>query len=205
MNDAVMTGCNSRSRLLFFKHNDIDDLERVLKQVAEEDKRKKRKPQRRFIVVEGLYRNFGDLAPLAKIIELKEKYAWRVAVDETYSFGVLGNCGRGITEHHGLAFDRVELMVASMATSLASVGGFCVGKTEVVDHQRLSGAGIASQHHPSFLSCSAVAALKILEKEAGLLTLLGEKSELFGRRLMSARIFQQPVIPVRLLSMLRVA
>ena len=74
--------------------NDMEDLERILKQVDKED-RKTRKgvPQRRFIVVEGLYRNYGDICDLAKVVELKKKYKWRVFADESCSFGVLGEDG----------------------------------------------------------------------------------------------------------------
>ena len=208
VNDAVMTGCKlSRSRLLFFKHNDVADLRRVLEQVKEEDERAKKKPQRRFIVIEGLYRNYGDIAPLAKIVDLKEAYKWRLIVDETYSFGVLGPSGKGITEHFGLSFDKVELMVASMATTLSSVGGFCVGRTEIVDHQRLSGAGYCfSASSPPFLSCSAVAALEILEKEKGLLKQLVQKVRVVhaaldgAERLSTQSDPNSPVIHVRVSS-----
>jgi serine palmitoyltransferase len=64
VNDSVLTGVKlSRSRHIMFKHNDVGDLEEVLRKVDAEDKRLKRKPQRRFIVIEGLYRNYGDIAP----------------------------------------------------------------------------------------------------------------------------------------------
>ncbi|CAN0300399.1 unnamed protein product, partial [Ectocarpus sp. 4 AP-2014] len=74
--ENVQTGINlSRSTVRTFKHNDMDDLERVLKEVAAEDKKVKRNvlDQRRFIVVEGLYRNYGDLCPLPRLLALKAK------------------------------------------------------------------------------------------------------------------------------------
>ncbi|CAN0300983.1 unnamed protein product, partial [Ectocarpus sp. 12 AP-2014] len=74
--ENVQTGINlSRSTVRTFKHNDMDDLERVLKEIAAEDKKVKRNvlDQRRFIVVEGLYRNYGDLCPLPRLLELKAK------------------------------------------------------------------------------------------------------------------------------------
>jgi len=167
VNDAVMTGVNlSRSRVLFFKHNDIEDLKRVLLKVQEEDKRVKRKPQRRFIVVEGLYRNFGDVAPLDTIVELKNKCKWRLFVDESHAIGVFGANGRGVTEHFGIPPSEVDLLVGSLSTALTSVGGFCVGTREVVEHQRLSGAGYCfSASSPPFVSTAASAAIKLLESE----------------------------------------
>ncbi|CAN0482205.1 unnamed protein product [Ectocarpus sp. 8 AP-2014] len=74
--ENVQTGINlSRSTVRTFKHNDMDDLERVLKEIAAEDNKVKRNvlDQRRFIVVEGLYRNYGDLCPLPRLLELKAK------------------------------------------------------------------------------------------------------------------------------------
>lgn len=164
--EAIITGCNlSRSAIQFFKHNDMDDLEAILKQIAMDDKRLKRNAleQRRFIIVEGIYRNVGDICPFDRLIELKEKYFYRLIVDESMSFGTLGKTGRGITEHFNIPLSKVEITLISMDTVLASVGGICVGSREVVDHQRLSGAGYCfSASSAPFLSASANKALEIM-------------------------------------------
>ena len=74
-----------------------------------------RKPlNRRFIVVEGIYKASGDLAPLDKIVELKRKYKFRLVVDESFAFGVLGDSGRGACEHFGLGPKDVEIVCSSM-------------------------------------------------------------------------------------------
>src|SRR5207253_1592362 len=93
-----------RSRIVFFKHNDVDDLKRVLEEQAALDKKnpKKAKVTRRFLVVEGLYMNHGDICPLPEIMELKKKHKVRIFVDEAVSFGVLGATGRGITEYFNI-------------------------------------------------------------------------------------------------------
>jgi hypothetical protein len=68
----------------------------------------------------------------------------------------LGKTGRGISEHADLPFLSIDLMVASMACSLASVGGFCAGNQEVVEHQRLNGAGyVFSASQPPFTAMAA--------------------------------------------------
>mmetsp|Transcript_9257 Transcript_9257/g.16224 ORF Transcript_9257/g.16224 Transcript_9257/m.16224 type:complete len:553 (-) Transcript_9257:38-1696(-) len=166
-NDSIMTGVNlSRSRVLFFKHNNMEDLERVLSKVKDEDKRLKRNPQRRFIVVEGLYRNFGDVAPLDKVLQLKKQYLWRLFLDESHSVGVFGPTGRGVAEQYGIPIKEVDVFVASLSTTLASVGGFCAGTHEVVEHQRLSGAGYCfSASSPPFVSTAASAALEVIDSE----------------------------------------
>ncbi|CAM9953210.1 unnamed protein product [Scytosiphon promiscuus] len=179
--ENVQTGINlSRSTVRTFKHNDMDDLERVLEDIAQEDKRLKRNvlDQRRFIVVEGLYRNYGDLCPLPRLLELKEKYCYRLILNESLSFGVLGATGRGLMEMHGVDVGEVEIVALSMAHSLASVGGLCIGTTQVVDHQRLSGAGYCySAAAPPFTSAAASAALRMLRAEPELVSSLRTNAE----------------------------
>lgn len=179
--ENVQTGINlSRSTVRTFKHNDMDDLERVLQGVAEEDKRLKRNvlDQRRFIVVEGLYRNYGDLCPLPRLLELKAKYCYRLILNEALSFGVLGATGRGLAEMHGVDVREIEIVTMSMAHSLASVGGLCIGTTQVVDHQRLSAAGYCySASAPPFVSAAASAALRMLRAEPVLVSDLRKNAE----------------------------
>ena len=92
------------------EHNDMEDLERLLKLQDEEDKKNpaKAKAVRRFIVVEGLYEYTGDIAPLDKLVDLKFKYKVRLFLEESMSFGVLGKTGKGITEHFGISIDKIE-------------------------------------------------------------------------------------------------
>ncbi|CAB4030958.1 serine palmitoyltransferase 1-like, partial [Paramuricea clavata] len=135
---AIQKGVTaSRSKVYWFKHNDMDDLERCLKEQEQKDMKnaKKASVTRRFLVAEGLYANYGDLAPLPKLIELKYKYKVRILLDESQSFGVLGATGRGLTEHFDVDRNDVDLISASMESSLATIGGFCCGSSFVVDHQ----------------------------------------------------------------------
>ncbi|KHN79256.1 Serine palmitoyltransferase 1 [Toxocara canis] len=98
VNFAIQKGLQaSRSRIEWFEHNDVNDLERLLMEQAELDKKhpKIAAKTRRFMVVEGLYHNTGDLCPLPQLMELKWKYKVRIFIDESMSFGVIGNTGRG--------------------------------------------------------------------------------------------------------------
>jgi len=185
VNDAILTGVNlSRSRTLFFKHNDMDDLKRLLIKIDNEDKKMKRSPQRRFVVVEGLYRNYGDIAPLDEIYKLKKEYKWRMFVDESHSVGTMGVTGRGVHEHFGLTINDIDICVASLSTTLASVGGFCVGTREVVEHQRLNGAGYTfSASSPPFVSTVGSASLKILTEESNLVSTLKKKAQFFHNQI----------------------
>ncbi|CAG2193535.1 SPT [Mytilus edulis] len=167
----------SRSRIKWFKHNDMEDLERLLLIQQDEDKKnpKKAKVTRRFVVVEGLYFNHGDICPLPKIVELKWKYKLRLFMEESFSLGVLGANGRGVTEHYNISVDEVDLIAASLENSIGSTGGFCCGRKYVIDHQRLSGLGYCfSASLPPMLATAAIEALNIMQNDSSILQRLRE-------------------------------
>uniref|UniRef100_A0A383WDB8 serine C-palmitoyltransferase n=1 Tax=Tetradesmus obliquus TaxID=3088 RepID=A0A383WDB8_TETOB len=158
----------SRARVHWFKHNDMASLEALLQQIEEDERRERAPLCRKMIVVEGVYANSGDVAPLQQLYSLKEAYRYRLCVEESHAFGVMGERGRGACEAAGLEPGQVEVVVASMGTSLASVGGFCVGHHEVCDHQRLCGQGYCfSASLPPYLATAAAEALAILEGSRG--------------------------------------
>ena len=133
----------SRSNVLYYKHNDMDDLERILHQVQEKDMRghSGSKLNRRFIITEGISSHHGTITPLPHIVRLKQRYKYRLILDDTMAVGVLGATGRGSLEQWAVDVEQCDMYCASMEAAFASVGGFCIGSKQVVDHQRLSGAG----------------------------------------------------------------
>ncbi|ELU18888.1 hypothetical protein CAPTEDRAFT_226782 [Capitella teleta] len=184
---AIQKGIQaSRSRVRYFKHNDMDDLERLLQEQEREDQRnpKKAKVTRKFILVEGLSMKHGDLCPLPKLVELKNKYRVRVFMDESLSFGTIGKTGKGVTEFYNIDVTEIDLITGSLEYALGSVGGFCVGKSYVVDHQRLSGLGYCfSASNPPMLSQAAITALQILQDKPEKLERLQENSKWMHRQL----------------------
>lgn len=171
--EPIMTGANlSRSTVRYFRHNDMADLRRLLQAIADEDVKLKRDSlqQRRFIIVEGIYRNVGDICPLDKVMELRKEFCYRVILDESLSFGVLGATGRGLTEHFNIPPMEVDVVTFTLDTVLSSVGGICVGTHEIVDHQRLSGAGYCfSASSAPYLCAAAIQALKVMRSNYSLL------------------------------------
>ncbi|XP_062869842.1 serine palmitoyltransferase 1 [Trichomycterus rosablanca] len=168
----------SRSYIKYFKHNDMEDLERLLKEQEQEDQKNPRKARvtRKFIVVEGLYINTSDLCPLPELVKLKYKYKVRIFLEESMSFGVLGEHGRGVTEHFGVNIDDIDLISANMENAVASIGGFCCGRSFVIDHQRLSGQGYCfSASLPPMLAAAAIEALHIMEEDPDIFIILREK------------------------------
>lgn len=98
---AIQKGLDaSRSRIVFFKHNDMVDLERCLKEqhILDQKNPKKAARTRRFLVAEGIYMNTGEMCPLAELVALRQKYKLRLILDESISFGAIGAHGRGLTE-----------------------------------------------------------------------------------------------------------
>ncbi|KAI5809261.1 pyridoxal phosphate-dependent transferase [Pyronema omphalodes] len=180
---AIQKGLQvSRSTIKWFNHNDMEDLERVLAQVQVEQKRKPL--TRRFIVTEGLFENTGDMPDLPKIVELKQRYKWRLILDETHSFGVLGRTGRGLTEHQNVDPSNVEMLIGSLAHAICAGGGFCAGSAEVVEHQRISSSAyVFSAAIPAMLSVTAMESVKLIESNPDLITDLREKTRLFRQQL----------------------
>ncbi|KAL2482640.1 Long chain base biosynthesis protein 1 [Forsythia ovata] len=161
----------SRSTILYFKHNNMESLRSILEKITHENKRTKK--LRRYIVVEAVYQNSGQIAPLDEIIRLKEKYRFRVILDESNSFGVLGSSGRGLTEHCEVPIDKVDIVTAAMGHALATEGGFCTGSTRVIDHQRLSSSGyVFSASLPPYLASAAITAIDVLDGNPDLITKL---------------------------------
>lgn len=176
----------SRSHLRFFKHNDVDDLERLFRESADEDLRnpKKAKVTRKFLVVEALYVNTGDICPLDQLIRLKNKYKVRIFVDESYSIGVLGRTGRGIKEHFNIDSLEIDNITASLENSFASYGGFAAGTSFIVDHQRLSGTGYCfSASLPPLQAAAVLVAIDKLEQSSERISQLRENCIRFHEQL----------------------
>ncbi|KAK9323778.1 pyridoxal phosphate-dependent transferase [Lipomyces orientalis] len=168
----------SRSTVRWFKHNDMDDLERVLQKVQTDFKGQPL--TRRFIVTEGLFENIGDIVDLPRIIELKYKYKYRVILDESCSIGVLGKTGRGLTEYFNVPATEVDMIVGSLATTMCAGGGFCAGSDYVVAHQRISGNGyVFSAAVPGYLAATASEAMAIMQSNPDMFTQLLANTRVF--------------------------
>ncbi|KAJ1913506.1 serine palmitoyltransferase component [Mycoemilia scoparia] len=163
---AVQQAINlSRSRVYWYKHNDMRDLESVLKKVNSSLAQRKGPLSRRFIVTEGLFQNTSQIAPLPEIIELKEKYKYRLILDESHSFGVLGKRGAGLTDYFNVPTEKIDLMIGSLCNAIGVSGGFCAADKDLISHQRLSGLGYCfSASMPAILSVASSDVIGILSK-----------------------------------------
>ena len=108
-------------------------------------------------------------------LELKLRYKFRLILDETWSFGVLGRTGRGVTEQQNVDASQIDMIIGSLAGSLCAGGGFCAGSDEIVEHQRISAAAYTfSAALPAMLATTASEALLMLQTNSDMLTQLRE-------------------------------
>ncbi|KAF2827228.1 PLP-dependent transferase [Ophiobolus disseminans] len=170
VNYAVRKGLQiSRSTIRWYEHNDMEDLENVLKKVVKEQAKKPL--TRRFIITEGLFENIGDVINLPKLVELKLKYKFRLILDETWSYGVLGRTGGGVTEAQNVDATEIDMIIGSLSGPLCAAGGFCAGNEEVVEHQRISSASYTySAALPALLSTTASETISLLQEQPEILT-----------------------------------
>ena len=140
-----------------FDHNDAEDLERRLRL---------RDPARgAMIVVDGVFSMEGDIAPLAALAELAERYECRLMVDDAHGVGVFGEHGRGTAEHFGVE-GKVDLVMGTFSKSLASVGGFIAGEERVINWIKHRARSLIFSAAPPPASTAAVMkAIEIIERE----------------------------------------
>jgi 8-amino-7-oxononanoate synthase len=139
-----------------FRHNDIGDLERVLKAIPEE--------KGILVVVDGLYSMGGDLAPLPEMLPVCKKYGARLMVDDAHALGVLGG-GHGTSAHFDVTAD-VDLIMSTFSKSFASLGGFIAGDEPVVHYiKHHARAIIFSASIPPSNAAAALAALEVMRSE----------------------------------------
>lgn len=204
VNFAIQKGLDgSRSRIVYYKHNDVADLERLLKEQEVEDKRnpKKASRTRRFLVAEAIYMNTGEICPLPELVELRKRYKLRMFLDESLSFGVLGQNGRGAIEHFNVDKIEVDLRSAGLEWAAGTIGGFCAGSSFIVEHQRLSGLGYCfSASLPPLLTQAAISALDRFESEPDIFVELRTCCEKVSKKLPSLTDFTfrgDPLSPVK--------
>ena len=147
----------SFAKQLHYKHNDMEDLERLLQTLPYE--------AIKLIVVDGVFSMEGDLAKLPEIVELKHKYNCSIMVDEAHGIGVFGKQGRGVCDHFGLT-DEVDLIMGTFSKSLASIGGFIASDWDTINFLRHNTRSyIFSASNTPAATAAALEALHIIQNE----------------------------------------
>ncbi|MCP4482490.1 MAG: aminotransferase class I/II-fold pyridoxal phosphate-dependent enzyme [bacterium] len=116
----------SKSHIVTYRHNDMDDLNRKLKKYSDNNK---------LIVSDGVFSMDGDFAKLDKIYELGVHYNTAIYIDDAHGVGVFGKTGGGIVEYYGLE-GKIDFVMATFAKAFGIQGGFVVAKKEIIQYLR---------------------------------------------------------------------
>lgn len=182
----------SFSKVLKYKHNNMESLEDILKDLPT-DKIK-------LIVTDGVFSMEGDIAPLPRIVELAKKYNASVMVDDAHGLGVLGKNGAGTANHFELD-EEVELIMGTFSKSLATVGGFIAGSKEVINYLKHNARSlIFSASLPPASVASVIEALNVIHDEPERIEKLWQNTRYAKEELTKAGFdtgySQTPVIPL---------
>lgn len=155
---SIVDGCLlSGAKFARFKHNDMQDLERVLEQCGSRGIK--------LVVVDAVFSMDGDIVDLPGLAGLCQKYKAWLMVDEAHSIGVLGKTGRGIEEHFGLG-DVIDIKMGTLSKTIPSVGGYLAGRKDLIQmFKHASRAFIFSAALPPAQVAAAKAAFEVILDE----------------------------------------
>lgn len=182
----------SFSKVLKFAHNDMNDLERVLSRVPADTVK--------MIVVDGIFSMEGDICNLPEITRLANQYQALVMVDDAHALGVIGDRGKGTSNHFGLT-EESDLIMGTFSKSLASVGGFIATTKEMINYLKHNARPmIFSASVPPSAVAAAMAALEIIQNEPERQDALWENTNYMASSLQELgfdiNTSKTPIIPV---------
>jgi len=182
----------SFSKVLKFKHNNIESLERILASLPEESIK--------LVIVDGVFSMEGDIVKLPAMIELCHRYEAMIMIDDAHGLGVLGEQGRGTADHFGLT-NETDLIVGTFSKSLASLGGFVAADTQVIEHIKHTARSLifSASATPASIA-SASAALDVMQNETWRIDALWDNTR-FAMGYLQELGFdigetQSPIIPI---------
>ncbi|MBX3566730.1 MAG: aminotransferase class I/II-fold pyridoxal phosphate-dependent enzyme [Rhizobiaceae bacterium] len=160
IHNSALTGAKlSGAHRRFFKHNDMEDLDRVLHSVAG-------RHRRALVIVEGVYSMDGDVADLPRLLDLRSRHGFWLMVDEAHSLGVLGRTGRGTAEHFGCRATDVDIWMGTLSKTTASCGGYIAGSKALVSILKAQAGGfVYSVGLAPALAASAAKSLEIIARD----------------------------------------
>ncbi|MDE2318428.1 MAG: 5-aminolevulinate synthase [Rhodospirillales bacterium] len=161
-----------------FRHNDMDDLERLLCEAPKEAPK--------LIAFESVYSMDGDIAPMAEICDLADHYNALTYLDEVHAVGMYGAHGGGVSERDGVA-NRITIIEGTLAKGFGCHGGYITGDFKVLDYIRSVAAGfIFTTALPPPTVAAALTAIRILKQDHSLRALLFNRAETLKAKFLAA-------------------
>jgi len=158
-NSAIVGAKLSRATSINFRHNNLDDLEKVLRE-------NRAKHMNALIVAEGLYSMDGDYPDLRRLIEIKRRYGAWLMIDEAHSLGVMGKTGRGSFEHFGIDPRDIDIWMGTLSKTLGSCGGYICGTHDLIEILKYQAPGfVYSVGLSPPATAAALTALRILKSD----------------------------------------
>jgi serine palmitoyltransferase len=140
----------SGAMITMFKHNNMKDLERVLRENISQGQPRTHRPWKKIlVVVEGLYSMEGTMCNLPGLLRLKEKYKFYLFVDEAHSIGALGPNGRGVCDYFGIDPSKVDVLMGTLTKSFGANGGYIAADRDIIDKLRVTNAASVYAESPS--------------------------------------------------------
>ena len=187
----------TRTDRVVYKHNDMEDLGRVLKEAEEHEP----EYRRILIITDGVFSMDGDIAPLDQIAKLGDEHRAMVYVDDAHGEGVLGDGGRGIVSHFNLDHSIVHVEMGTFSKAYGVIGGHISGSEDLIRFAwNRSRTWLLSSSHPPPVVAACIAAIDVLEKEPWHVENLWKNTNYFKKAVQDLGFntgrSQTPIIPI---------
>lgn len=154
LDGTVMSG----AKMMRYKHGDINDLERLLKDNSPQY------PNGILVVTDGVFSMDGDIAKLPQILEITRKYDAILLVDEAHAIGVIGDKGAGTLSHYGITDRKNIILTGTLSKALGTVGGYITASQDVIDYLRIyARSNMFSTSLPPSVCAAAIEVIKVMQ------------------------------------------
>jgi len=173
---SIIDGCRmTKAERRVYKHKDMSDLEKQLQNTD--------RFRRVLIITDGVFSMDGDIAPLKEIVDLAAKYQAITYVDDAHGDGVLGENGRGITNHFHLE-GKVDVDMGTFSKAFGCVGGYVVGSKDLCTYlQNKVRSYLLSGSQPPGVTGACIAAIQVVKKNPSLVKKLWDNTRYFKKGL----------------------
>ena len=185
----------TKAQRFIYKHNDMSDLERELKEADPKFKKL-------LIISDGVFSMDGDIAPVDRIAKLAEDFGAMVFIDDAHGEGVLGDGGRGVASHFHVE-EKIQVELGTFSKALGVVGGYVAGSNDLRNYAlNKSRTWLLSGSHPPAVTAACIAAIDVLETEPRHVKKLWSNTRYFKKKLVSMGFdigrSETPITPVML-------